>query len=252
MALRPWEGGTSIWFARCSSASMALPTVGLHYAPASQWRGSLQLINGSCLSRVPSFSPPRLYWRVGTHIQHPRRWRHPVPTRPCAAPACSPERSNYTSRHPPWPVFDVSTQDDARSAKNLSYLFLARVCWPYTPVPRHTCTSDAPGRQACPAIVSVAYMCCQQGPLTVCLPCPYVRAAFRACKCRRRKVWSRGRHLLTVHPRVGVGEEGSTEIYFCAPRPEGFPPEDALPFRPTSPRLVLSRPSCMPLPLRAG
>lgn len=51
----PGEGGTSIWFARCSSALMTLPT-GRIALPSCrpQWRASLQLINGSCLSCVPS------------------------------------------------------------------------------------------------------------------------------------------------------------------------------------------------------
>lgn len=125
-----------------------------------------------CLSRVPSFSPPRLYWRLGTHIEHPRRWRLPVPTRPCAAPACIPERSNYTSRHPPSSIFDVSTQDDARSAKNFSYLFMARVFWLYTPVPRHTCTSDAPTWQTgLPSYRVSRIHVLSARLLTVCLPC---------------------------------------------------------------------------------
>jgi len=146
----------------------------------------------------------------GTHIDHPRRWRTRSSRRPCAAPACSPERSNDTSRHPPSINFDVSTQHIARSPRHLSYLFLARVCGLNAPVLRQTCTSDAPTRQPdrlCPGYL-VSCLHVRQRPLrlpTLSVVCTSLH--FRICKCRRRNVLSRGCHILTVHPRVGVGED---------------------------------------------
>lgn len=96
------------------------------------------------------------------------------------------------------------------SPKHLSYLFWPRVYSLYAPVPRQTCTSDAPTRQTGLPGYRVSFLhvpSARQASLTVCLPCPDVRAAFRICKCRRRKALSKCRHVLTVHPRVGVGED---------------------------------------------
>lgn len=152
---------------------------------------------------------------------------------------------------PPPSIFDVSTQDDARSPRHLSYLFRPRVYSLYAPVPRQTCTSDAPTRQTGLPGYRVSFLhvpSARQASLTVCLPCPYVRAAFRICKCRRRKALSRGRHVLTEHLQVGVGE--NLQRYISVPPLPEAVPQDALPFRPTSPRLVSPRPLYMPLPLR--
>lgn len=244
MALRPWEGGTSIWFAAAARRRWPCPrsdcTTLLHIAvarltPIDQWQ---------CLSRVPSFSPPRLYWRLGTHIQHPRSWRLPVPTRPCAAPACSPERSNNASRHPPSSTFDVSTQDDARSAKNFSYLSWTEsvACTPPChAIPAHQ--MHQPGREACPTTVHP----CQSPtfavskPLTVCLPCPYVRAACNPdLQVQKKESVVQRPPCSYCVPASGCGR-GSTEIYLCAPRPEGFQPRTpfpSVPRRPVSSYLV--------------
>lgn len=125
-------------------------------APIDQWH---------CLSCVPSFSPPRLYWRLGcqarTSIVHlvgehavprdPVRLR-PAVRRDLTAPVVTLPRSISTSVH----SISLDPLDTLRTFFWLESMGSA------PPVPRQSCTSDAPTRQTdrlCPTTVSVAYMC---------------------------------------------------------------------------------------------
>lgn len=131
----------------------------------TQWRGSLQLINGSCLSRV--LASPHLNVLASRHAHRTfALWEtNPVPTRPLRLrPAVRRDLTTPVVTLPdPFPTSVHKITLD-RLSTSRTFFFLVRVCRMYAPVPRHTCTSDAPTRQtACPATVSVAYMCRQQG-----------------------------------------------------------------------------------------
>lgn len=131
----------------------------------TQWRGSLQLINGSCLSRVLA-SPHRNVLASRHAHRTSALWEtNPVPTRPLRLrPAVRRDLTTPVVTLPdPFPTSVHKITFDRLSTSRTFFSWFESVgCTP----PCHAIHAHQmhPTRQtACPATVSVAYMCRQQG-----------------------------------------------------------------------------------------